>query len=585
MARLPFSRAYPPLAALSCLIIFTCSVPVFAQNATPPPETPQQKAQRMDWWAKARFGMFIHWGIYAVPADGEWYMNNAHVPRDQYAQYAKQFDPIKFNADQWVQLAKAAGMKYLVITSKHHDGFCMFRTSATHYNVVDDTPWRQDPLAALSRACQKYGIRFGTYYSIMDWHSPDQAPADPNPTHPTYNPTHFVPGEKQAYIKYVKTQLAELIHQYHTHIIWFDGGWMQDWNAQDGIELYNYLRRLDPSLIINNREQGAGDFGTPEQQIGGHAPPGQYWETCMTINHNWGYNQYDKNFKSVTQLIHTLVTCASGGGNLLLNIGPRPDGTIQPSFVTRLLAMGKWLRKNGASIYGTEESPWVTPLSFGGCTTKGNTLYLHVFSPAPSEIALHQLKNRVRSVKLLVGGSALPFHQSGEDVTIQLPQPLPDPIDTVVEVALNGKPRIDNAIHPSADGNISLTASTASVIGSTAHYENIYGKDDIGYWVNEHDRVEWSFLVPKASLYRVTITYACANGNEGSTYEIREGRSALKGEVKATGSWGSFIRQELGTIKLRAGRQVLEVVPTRMPNGAVMNLHRIQLEPVKLTVG
>ena len=219
-------------------------------------ETAAQRAARMQWWREARFGMFIHWGIYAVPADGEWYMTNHHVPIAEYEKYAAKFNPVKFDAEQWAQVAHDAGMKYLVITAKHHDGFCMFKTSTTKYNIVDATPWHQDPLAALSAACKRHGVRFCCYYSIMDWHTPYQTAARPDDKHPDYNPTKFSSAEQKAnYTSYMKAQLKDLITQYHPGVIWFDGGWI-GWNSEDGKDLVGYLHQLDPQLIVNDRRTG-----------------------------------------------------------------------------------------------------------------------------------------------------------------------------------------------------------------------------------------------------------------------------------------------------------------------------------------
>ena len=407
---------------------------------------------RMDWWRNARFGMFIHWGIYAVPASGEWYMNKAHMPRDKYAEYARQFDPVKFNADEWVKIAKDAGMKYLVITSKHHDGFCMFNTKATSYNVVEDTPWHKDPLLALSKACQRYGVKFGVYYSIMDWHSPDQQAAKPDPVRPTYNPTSFVPGKKEAYIKYMKTQLKELIDQYHPAVLWFDGGWMKGWTAEDGKALYHYLRTLDPSLIINNRLRGAGDYKTPEQKIPPNGLPGQDWETCMTINHSWGYNARDERWKSTETLIHNLVDIASKGGNYLLNVGPEASGIIPAPEVQRLKETGTWLKVNGEAVYGTHAGPFKTQLTWGRCTQKatpeGTTLYLTVFDwPEDGKLFIPGLKNKIVDAYLLKDHSSnkhrhLKTVTNDNGVTISVSSKAPDKIASVIVLKIKGSPQV-----------------------------------------------------------------------------------------------------------------------------------------------
>ena len=405
-------------------------------------------ASRMQWWTDARFGMFIHWGIYSVPAHAEWYMNEGHIPRDRYAEYAKQFDPTNFNADQWAKIARAAGVKYLVITSKHHDGFCMFNTKATTYNVVDATPWRTDPLKLLSAACERQGIKFCVYYSIMDWHSPDQEAAHPDPEHPTYNPTSFVPGQKEAYIEYMKTELEELITQYHPAVLWFDGQWMNGWTDQDGQELYRYLRALDPKVIINNRIKGAGDYETPEQRIPPDGLPGHDWETCMTINNSWGYNAGDEHWKSPETLLHNLIDIASKGGNYLLNVGPTSSGVIPQPEVERLLQMGEWLKVNGQAIYGSSASPFKEQLPWGRCTKKatayGTKLYLHVWDwPKDGKLVVPGLKNKIAKAYFLKP-NWIGWHQrlktsnDSAGATISVPTDAPNKISTTVVLEIKG---------------------------------------------------------------------------------------------------------------------------------------------------
>ncbi len=452
--------------------------PISSITASAQVET-HQDSVRMKWWANARFGMFIHWGIYAVPAHAEWYMNNGHVPRAVYEKYAKEFDPTEFNADQWVRLAKRAGMKYLVITSKHHDGFCMFNTKATNYNVVKDTPWHKDPLKALSAACRKYGIHFGAYYSIMDWHSPYQAASDPNPTHPTYNPTHFKPGKKQAYIDYMKTQLKELITQYHPQILWFDGGWMEGWTPKDGKNIYDYLRKLDPKLIVNNRLTGAGDYETPEQTIPPNGLPGHYWETCMTINGDWGYDSADHDFKSSETLIRNLVDIASKGGNYLLNVGPTAKGIIPEPEVVRLDSMGAWLKVNGDAIYGTSASPFTTQLSWGRCTQKPGKLFLEVFDwPADGKLVLNGVYNKPERAYILSDKNKTPLEVSrqGGALVINVPTQEPDPICSVVALDFAGRPEVYNPPQIGPEMKMFL-GSTNVTISSTPGAEIRYTLD------------------------------------------------------------------------------------------------------------
>jgi alpha-L-fucosidase len=403
-------------------------------------ETPAQHNMLMQWWRQARFGMFIHWGIYSVPAHAEWYMNNGHIPRGKYEQYATQFDPVKFNADQWAQIAANAGMKYLVITSKHHDGFSMFDSAVTDYNVVKATPWGKDPLKALSAACRRHGIRFAVYYSIMDWHSPYQAAAHPDDTRPTYNPTHFVPGKKDDYIRYMKAQLKELVTQYHPAILWFDGGWMHGWTDADGQEIFRYLRSLDPLLVINNRARGSGDYGTPEQHIPANGLPGQDWETCMTINNSWGYNATDDHFKSARRLIRNLIDIASKGGNYLLNVGPTSLGQIPQPEVDRLEAMGAWLKTNGQAIYGTRPGPFTQQPAWGRVTAKGDRLYLEVFDwPSDGKLQLPAVPNHEVAAAFLLAHphrSGVSVSQDSDSITVSVPAEAPDAVASVVVLEL-----------------------------------------------------------------------------------------------------------------------------------------------------
>jgi alpha-L-fucosidase len=412
----------------------------------PEGETATQRDARMAWWRDARFGMFIHWGAYSVPADGEWYMTEHKVPVADYERYATELNPVKFDADKIAAVAEAAGQKYLVITSKHHDGFCMFKTKTTLYNIVDVSPWHQDPLAALAAACDKHHVKFCVYYSIMDWHSPYQIGAMPNGDHPTYNPTKFrSPDDKVAYIAYMKAQLKELITQYHPGLIWFDGDWLNGWTRQDGRDLLQYLYELDPKLIVNNRVGGNGvngDYGTPEQEI----PPnglGRDWETCMTINGSWGVRTKDTGFKSTATLLHNLIDIASKGGNYLLNVGPTAEGEIPRPEIDRLAEMGAWLKVNGDAIYGTKASPFADKFDWGRCTRKGNTVYAIVFDwPKDGKLTL-PLKTAVKKAYFLSdnidthGMPAMPplpltVTKTDGGVTLGLPATAPDPIASVV---------------------------------------------------------------------------------------------------------------------------------------------------------
>jgi len=423
------------------------------------------KDERMEWWRQARFGMFIHWGLYAVPAGewkgekisgiGEWIMERAKIPVSEYEQLAKQFNPVKFDAEEWVLIAKNAGMKYIVITSKHHDGFCLWDTKYTDYDVIDATPFKRDILAELAAECRKQGIRLCFYHSIMDWHHPDaQAPFYPN-----YNDTKKSNPNFDRYVEYyLKGQLKELVQNYGPlGIMWFDGEWIKDWTREMGWDMFEYCLSLQPDTIVNNRvgngrqgmrglsksDEFAGDYGTPEQEIPATGLPGVDWETCMTMNDTWGFKSYDHNWKSREDLLHKLVDIASKGGNFLLNVGPTAEGLIPAPSVERLAAIGEWMKVNSESIYGTTASP-IGEVPWGRCTAKSGKLYLHVFDwPTNGQLEVTGVKNKVKKAYLLADKKQAKLHvicvmrAGSEKVVITIPSKAPDSVDTVIVLEIN----------------------------------------------------------------------------------------------------------------------------------------------------
>lgn len=421
----------------------------------------QPQDARMNWWRDARFGMFIHWGLYAVPAGdykghrskeiGEWIMSWANIPRAEYERFAAQFNPVKFNAARWVQIAKDAGMKYMVITSKHHDGFSMFDSAVSDYDIVDSTPFKRDPMRELADECRRQGLRFAFYYSIMDWHHPSQYVDAPG-KYPTAGnrQTKMLEGKKAEYVAYMKAQLKELVAKYDPAVLWFDGEWVDWWTEEDGQDLYRYVRGLKPDILVNNRvgkgrrgmqgmnktdRQYSGDFGTPEQQIPATGLPGVDWESCMTMNDTWGYKSYDDNWKSAPQLIHNLIDSVSKGGNYLLNVGPTAEGEIPAPSVERLAAIGRWLAVNGEAIYGTTASPFATQLPWGRATRKQGTLYLHVFEwPANRVLTVPAFDGSIRSASLLgASGATLGISKTADGWSIALPEKAPDSVASVIK--------------------------------------------------------------------------------------------------------------------------------------------------------
>ncbi|HEX29781.1 TPA: alpha-L-fucosidase, partial [Candidatus Poribacteria bacterium] len=347
----------------------------------------ETKDERMRWWRHARFGMFIHWGVYAVPAGvykgeqipgiGEWIMHRARIPVAEYKEFAKRFNPVKYDPEEWVLLAKWAGMRYIVITSKHHDGFALFDSKVTDWDVVDATPYGEDLLKPLVEAARKHDMKIGFYYSqAQDWCHPGGAAAGGH-----WDEAQN--GDMDEYIRKIAVpQVREILTNYGTiDIIWWDTPVDM---TRERAEMLLPLLDLQPNIVVNNRLGGGieGDFGTPEQHIPDEGIPGKDWEVCMTMNDTWGYKSYDHNWKSTETLIHNLVDIASKGGNYLLNIGPTAEGLIPEPSVIRLREIGRWMSVNSVSIYGTTASPIGRP-PWGRCTRKvtdkGTNLYLHVF--------------------------------------------------------------------------------------------------------------------------------------------------------------------------------------------------------------
>ena len=448
---------------ISTLVIATATalvaVPQIPLAASP--ETKAERDARMAWWREARFGMFIHWGLYAVPAGeykgqrskeiGEWIMSWANIPRADYEHFADQFNPVKFDAAKWVATAKNAGMKYIVITSKHHDGFAIDDSKVSDYDIVDRTPYKKDPVAALAAETRKAGLKFAFYYSIMDWHHPSQYVNEPGKDRTAGNgKNQILPDQKPVYLAYMKAQLKELVDKYDPAVLWFDGEWTDWWTEEDGQDLYAYVRGLKPSIIINNRvgkgrkgmeglnrddREYAGDFGTPEQQIPANGIPGVDWESCMTLNDTWGFKSYDENWKSTETLVRNLIDIASKGGNYLLNVGPTPQGEIPAASVERLAGMGKWMAVNGESIYGTSASPFTAQLPFGRATKKGNRLYVQVFDwPANGTLTLPSWGGTPAKAWLIATKADVPVKTSADGVTLTLPSTAPDRIATVIAI-------------------------------------------------------------------------------------------------------------------------------------------------------
>jgi alpha-L-fucosidase len=426
-------------------------------------ETKEHRDARMAWWREAKFGMFIHWGVYSVPAGyyqgkpvpgiGEWIMNKGKIPMAEYQQFAKEFDPTNFKADQWVKIAQDAGMKYIVITAKHHDGFAMFPSQVSSWNIEAASPWHHDPLQELAVASRKRGIKLGFYYSqAQDWNNGGAAAGG-----------KWDPAQEHSMDDYIDRiavpQVRELLTNYGKDIpavVWWDTP--IDMNAERAQKLHNVVEELRPDLIMNNRLGGGykGDTQTPEQKIPAKGFPGRDWETCMTINDTWGYKRDDHNWKSAQTLIRNLCDIASKGGNYLLNVGPTSEGIIPQAIIDRLAEIGSWMKVNSEAIYGTSATPFGSELGvavkakdgYGGdttvssandwrCTCKPGKLYPIIFNwPANGKFELPGLQSKVTKAYLLADRKDLKFNQTPAGVSLDLPDAAPDKIASVVCVEI-----------------------------------------------------------------------------------------------------------------------------------------------------
>jgi alpha-L-fucosidase len=466
----------------------------------PPGESSREHAARMAWWREARFGLFIHWGLYAVPAGswkgntgyGEWIRTTARIPLREYEQFVPRFNPERFDPDAWARAAKAAGMKYIVITTKHHDGFALFNSALTDFDVMS-TPFHRDIMKALADACRKEGIRICWYHSIMDWHHPDYLPRREWETDRPDSGADF-----RKYVAYLKGQIRELLTAYGPiGVLWFDGEWESTWNTAEGKDLYAYVRSLQPSIIVNNRVgagrsgmegftkggEFAGDFGTPEQEIPATGLPGVDWETCMTMNEHWGYNSHDAAWKSTTDLIRMLADIASKGGNFLLNVGPTAEGMFPPEAMERLQGIGRWMEVNGEGIHGTSASPFPA-LAWGRCTQKGieggTRLYLHVFTwPADGILRLPGIFNSPARAFLLADARRAPLtvRREENDLLITLPHTAPDTVNAVVALDVTGAADIAFPPEVTAPAPIFLDSTSVTVATGRKDVEARFSTD------------------------------------------------------------------------------------------------------------
>lgn len=574
----------PILMKLSLLLLSMMAF-VHAQ-----PADPAREAQ-LQWFDEARFGMFIHWGVYAVPAGewqgkpvggiGEWIMKNGKIPVADYKAFAKEFTAAKYDPVSWAKLAKAAGMKYVVITAKHHDGFALYDSAVTDWDVMNSGA-KRDLLTPLAAAVRAEGLKFGLYYSqAQDWNHPGGGKAGGK----GWDPAHD--GDYDQYLqKIALPQVKEIVTRFQPAIVWWDTP--VDMTPQR-VQPFAEFMNQHPEIINNNRlGQGfKGDTKTPEQHIPPRGYPGERFEVCMTMNDTWGFKKNDQNWKSTRQIIRNLSDISSKGGNFLLNVGPTAEGVIPPESVERLQAVGRWMDVNKESIYGTQASPFPRRLSWGRVTQKKNaaatTLYVHVWEwPADGRLLLPTLKELPTQAKLLANGAVVTTKSTTEGLLLQLPKAAPDADVSVARLDFAGAVTItmEPFLTPDKDGRVTFSAQDADAHG---HWDgNIQLRDSgpeayLTDWKNPKWRLEYQLKVPKAQKWIVTAEVAASDPVK-LTLDVQ--KVSIPVEVVATGAGLTWKTVTLGTIELPAGETSFEL--KGVPEGwKGLSVRHVWLSPAK----
>jgi alpha-L-fucosidase len=547
-----------------------------------PHDNSAQPDARLDWWRQARFGMSIHWGLYAVPAgayDGKWIdgpgesiMNRGKIPVAAYARYAETFNPTNFSADEWVGIAKAAGMKYMVFTAKHHDGFGMYHSRVDGYNIYDATPFKRDPVRELAAAAARQSLKLGLYYSqAQDWRHPGGGACG----------GHWDPAQDGDYDHYLAEksipQLKELLDNYNPAVLWFDTPIAM---RPERTRQFLDLLKTRPNLIFNNRlgNEVRGDAETPEQTIPASGFIRHDWESCLTINDTGGYKSYDADFKSTKTLLRDLIDIVSKGGNCLLNVGPTADGIIPPPEAARLKEIGVWLAANGDAIYGTTHSPFGRQLAWGRCTQKPGKLYLSVFDwPRNGQLTVPIFNQVTKAYLLAHPDRLLTVHGGDEGAKVTLPIKAPTPIAGVVVLEIDGPPApIPPIIQQAADGELRLLAPDAGVHGSTLVLEGV--KPNLGMWTNPAEFPYWQAIIHRPGTFAPEINYAVPD--DGSVVQLSAGDQAVSVPTPSTGDWHNYQTVKLPPLKIeKSGPVTITVKATAKSRVAVMNLWTVTLTP------
>ncbi len=547
--------------------------------------------ERMQWWEEARFGMFIHWGIYtklagfyngkSQPNSAEWIMNRGKIPIAEYEKLANDFNPTKFNAKAFVSLAKQAGMKYMVITAKHHDGFSMFDSKASDYNIVDATPFNRDILKELAAECKKQHIKFGFYYSqAQDWHHPGGMGNNWDNTIKRVSSDEYVYEKALPEVKQLLTEYGDIA------IFWWDTPREMTKEVVDS--LYNITTALQPNIITNDRlgKDYPGDHKTFERHGPRYKPEEKYWELCQPISGSWGYRSDDDNFKSTSTLIRNLIDQSSKGGNYLLNVSPTHEGTLKPEAIERLKAIGAWMNINSESIYGTQASPTTEVPDWGRITMKTvnnkGVLYLHVYDWKDNSALPIRLINEVESCYLLTDPSRT-FKTTTDDkgINVMLKGKAQDSVATVVVLKLKEMPNAlpQRILGQDENGIVILPAFRAQ-------YENLQGpgaqyderKDCIGEWESETARVYWKFSINKPKLFNISAEFS---GKEDTEITVSLNGISKTIKIPETGDYKKFRKVELGSFDInKPGDYEVSIMPVADKWNAI-NMRDVVLLPKK----
>lgn len=573
-------------------------------------ESMKTREQRIEWWKDAKFGMFVHWGVYSLPA-GEWkgkkvsgyaehLMRKEKISRAEYLDLAHRFNPLKFNAEEWILSAKKAGMRYFIITAKHHDGFAMFDSKVSDFDIIDQTPFNRDPMAELAAAAKKHGIKFGFYYShAFDWEHPDAPGNDwefQNPggdkllgganwfdTHPEWLPKA---------VKYVNTkaipQIKELIQKYHPDILWFDTP--HKLPLSENIRILKAIRETDPNIVVNGRlaRSASGNFG---DYINTGDRPAEFrpiaeanWEAIPTTNESYGYSQHDNSHKSAKFFIQLLAKAASRGGNLLTNIGPKGDGSLDERDTRILDSVGLWTNKNEESIYGAEKSPLPMP-AWGVATQNNNRIYLHIFDwPENGKLTVGGLISDISKAYFLVDPSkkSLPVKRlAPSDVSINLPSKAPDESNSVVVLEIKGKVSADTIRRIESSVTNRLLVFDADAHGEGFRFgDGKTNRYNVENWKSKEQYLSWDFYSLQPASYKVVLKYL-SDANAGGTYNLKLDEFSRNAEAGLNHKSGPVITEELGIASLKAGRNKLTIKPIDIKKIELMKLLEVQLIPVE----